>query len=81
MGLLYRLGNATIRVFGNDHLPPHFHVLSPDAEALIEIATLEVIAGTLPRGKVGRQIIEWAAAHKPEIIAEWNRINPRFPTA
>ncbi len=40
MGKLYQFGSVIVRVYANDHLPPHFHVLTPDAEALVEIATL-----------------------------------------
>ncbi|SFL86975.1 protein of unknown function [Methylorubrum salsuginis] len=69
-----------ITVYGNDHLPPHFHVLSPDAEALVEIATLAVLAGSLP-SRIAREALAWAAANIDRIRAEWNRINPRFPIA
>jgi hypothetical protein len=29
--------NITIRVYANDHLPPHFHIVAPDFEALVEM--------------------------------------------
>ncbi|MGY2051695.1 DUF4160 domain-containing protein [Methylobacterium sp. JK268] len=80
MGKLYQFGKAFIRVYPNDHLPPHFHVVSPDAEALIEIATLRILAGSLP-GRVAREALTWAAENRAVIAAEWNRINPRFPIA
>ena len=32
-----------------DHPPPHFHALYAEHEALIDIRTLEVIEGDLPR--------------------------------
>jgi hypothetical protein len=76
MAVLHAIGNAKLRVYANDHLPPHFHVVSPDVEALIEIATLQVMQGTLPRGKVGRAILAWAEDNVALIIAEWNRCNP-----
>lgn len=77
MGKLHTIGKTTIRVYANDHLPPHFHIVAPDFEALVEIATMAVLAGSLP--KAGRSALEWAADNKAAIIAEWNRINPRFP--
>jgi hypothetical protein len=80
MGKLYQFGKAVITVYGNDHLPPHFHVLTPDAEALVEVATLRVLAGSLP-GRVEREALAWARANLDTIRAEWNRINPRFPIA
>lgn len=57
--------------------PPHFHAIAPDFEALIEIATLSVRAGSLGRSR--RAVLDWAAENVAVIKAEWNRINPRFP--
>jgi hypothetical protein len=34
-------------VYANDHLPPHFHAITPDNEALIEVATLTILRGDL----------------------------------
>jgi hypothetical protein len=77
MGKLYQLGNIIITVYANDHLPPHFHAIAPDFEALIEIETLSVRAGSLGRSR--RVVLDWAAENVAVIKAEWNRINPRFP--
>ena len=80
MGKLYQFGSVIVRVYANDHLPPHFHVLTPDAEALVEIATLRILAGSLP-GKVEREALTWATENRASIAAEWNRTNARFPIA
>jgi hypothetical protein len=77
MGKLHQIGNIIITVYANDHLPPHFHAVAPDFEALIEIQTLAVRAGSLGRSR--RAVLDWAAANLAVIKAEWNRINPRFP--
>ena len=37
-----------IRMFFNDHPPPHFHARYGEFEATIEIATLTILEGTLP---------------------------------
>lgn len=75
MGKLHTVGKVSVRVYANDHLPPHFHIVGVDAEALIVIATLTVYAGTVP----SKAALDWAAANPDAIRAEWNRINPRFP--
>ena len=80
MGRLHWIGKLSIRVYANDHLPPHFHVVGPETEALIEISTLIILRGELP-ARARRQILAWATEHNAEIIAEWNRINTRFPIA
>lgn len=38
MPTLVAIGNIRIRMFADDHNPPHFHVLTPDHEALLRIA-------------------------------------------
>lgn len=77
MGKLHTVGKVSIRVYANDHLPPHFHLVGPDAEALIAIADLTVYAGTVP----SKASLAWAVANLDAIRAEWNRVNPRFPIA
>lgn len=80
MGRLVQIGNIVIRVYANDHLPPHFHIITPDADALVEIESLEIIKGKLP-SKVLKIALGWASENKTLIAAEWNRTNPRFPVA
>lgn len=78
MGRLVQIGNVIIRVYANDHLPPHFHVITPDADALVEIATLSILRGKLSR-KAEETAMGWARENQALIAAEWNRTNPRFP--
>ncbi|MBN9600820.1 MAG: DUF4160 domain-containing protein [Afipia sp.] len=78
MGKLHQIGNIIIRVYANDHLPAHFHVIAPDFQALIEIETLAVLAGKL-EGNARRSVMAWVTKNVDIIKAEWNRINPRFP--
>ncbi|GES41485.1 uncharacterized protein DUF4160 [Rhizobium sp. ERR 922] len=80
MGKLAQIGNIIIRIYANDHLPPHFHIFTPDGDALVEIATLEILRGKLA-SKAQDTALEWAAKNKATIAAEWNRTNPRFPIA
>jgi Domain of unknown function (DUF4160) len=77
VGKLHQIGKTIITVYANDHLPPHFHVVAPDFEALIEIETLAVMVGSLGRSR--RSVMAWVTANVVTIKAEWNRINPRFP--
>jgi hypothetical protein len=78
MGKVHTLGKTLITVYANDHLPPHFHIVHPDFEALIEIETFATYAGAL-KGSAGRAALNWCRSNVQEIKAEWNRVNPRFP--
>ena len=44
-----RFFGIVIRIFFNDHAPAHFHAVYGEHEALIEIETLAVFRGSLPR--------------------------------
>ena len=80
MGKLHQIGKLIIRVYANDHLPPHFHAIAPDFEALIEIETLTIMRGRLSP-QMQRAVMSWATRNRAAIAGEWNRINPRFPIA
>jgi hypothetical protein len=80
VGKLHQIGKIIIRVYANDHLPPHFHAIAPDFEALIEIETLKIMRGALSR-RAEKRVMAWAFEHRGEIVAEWNRVNTRFPIA
>ncbi|WP_413992955.1 DUF4160 domain-containing protein [Labrys okinawensis] len=77
MGKLYQIGNIIIRVYANDHLPPHFHIVAPDFQALVEIETKRMLKGSIKSSR--KEIEAWVSANIETIRAEWNRINPRFP--
>jgi len=59
-----------IQMFWREHAPPHFHALYAEHEALIDIRTLEVISGRLPKRALGLTI-EWAIEHREELMEDW----------
>jgi hypothetical protein len=59
-----------IQMFWADHAPPHFHALYAEHEALIDIRTLDVIRGRLPRRALAL-VLEWAAQHRDELMEDW----------
>lgn len=61
-----------IRMYWQDHNPPHFHALYGADEALINIETLEVYAGELPRRALAL-VLEWAALHRKELMEAWKQ--------
>jgi len=79
MAKVHTIGKTEIRVYANDHLPPHFHIVHPDFEVLIEIETFGIYAGSLGKGSAAKDAMEWATGNVATLKAEWNRINPRYP--
>ncbi|MCT9015719.1 DUF4160 domain-containing protein [Cupriavidus gilardii] len=59
-----------ISMYWRDHEPAHFHARYGDAEAIIRIDTLEVMAGSLPRRALAL-VLEWASAHRTELAEDW----------
>jgi hypothetical protein len=57
-------------MYYDDHLPPHFHAYYGDQSAKIDIETLAIIAGTLPR-RVRALVLEWATDHREELRDNW----------
>lgn len=60
-----------IQMYWQDHPPPHFHALYADHEAIIDIHTLDVIAGSLPRRALAL-VLEWAQEHRKELMEDWD---------
>jgi hypothetical protein len=59
-----------IQMFWKDHSPPHFHALYAEYEALIDIRTLEVIHGHLPKRALAL-VLEWTSEHRAELLEDW----------
>lgn len=59
-----------IRMFFNDHSPPHFHARYGEFEATIAIDTLEVMDGELPNRALNL-VREWAMIHREELREDW----------
>jgi len=59
-----------IRMFFNDRAPPHFHARYGEFEATIEIDTLAIIEGQLPRRALNL-VYEWARIQREELHENW----------
>ena len=67
-----RFFGIVIKMFFDDHNPPHFHAEYGDSAALIDIRNLSVFSGRLPPRAMGL-VIEWATLHRQELLADWER--------
>lgn len=78
-----RFFGIVIRMFFSDHDPPHFHAVYGEWEALVEIETLALYRGELPRRALA-MVVEWAALHRDELWRDWELAHvgrPVFPIA
>jgi len=60
-----------IRMFFNDHAPPHFHVQYNEFKAVVNIADLAVTEGKLPR-RAQELVLDWAELHRAELLENWD---------
>jgi hypothetical protein len=67
-----RFFGIVIKMFFDDHNPPHFHAEYSGDVALIEIRNLSVFSGHLPPRVLGF-VIEWATIHQQELLFDWER--------
>jgi hypothetical protein len=59
-------------MYFNDHEPAHFHAEYGGFEALVEIDTLGILRGGLPRRAMAL-VLEWAALHRHELRSDWEQ--------
>jgi hypothetical protein len=65
-----RFYGIAIKMFYNDHAPPHFHAEYGGNVMIVAIETLGVIAGRLPPRATG-MVLEWASVHQDELLKNW----------
>ena len=59
-----------IRMYFDEHAPPHFHAIYAEYEAAISIDSLEVVRGSMPRRALAL-VLEWASLHREELRENW----------
>jgi hypothetical protein len=67
-----------IRLFFNEHAPPHFHAQYGEFKATINIQTLELIEGRLPR-RAMELVLDWAELHQAELLEDWRLCQAHQP--
>ena len=63
-------------MYYNDHAPPHFHARYGEFEAVIAIATGDVVAGSLPRRAL-ELVREWRQLHREALEEDWRLARER----
>lgn len=53
-----------------DHEPMHVHLVGGDVNVKIDLASLRIVAGSMPMD-LKREVMAWLRAHKADLIEEW----------
>ena len=76
MPTLKRFGVVSIRMYADDHRPPHFHIVAPDFEVLVSLSDLTVIAGEARTNDLA-EALAWAKLHREALALKWIELNER----
>jgi len=71
---LSRFYGIVVRMFiepSGKHNEPHFHAYYQEHSAVVGIASVSMLAGSLPR-KQQRLVEAWAELHQEELLADWH---------
>ena len=75
MPVIIRLRHCVIAMYFFDHNPPHFHVVTPDGEAQMALASLEIMEGQVDR-RAEREARDWAEHNRDLLWLKWEEFNP-----
>jgi hypothetical protein len=76
MPILQRFGAVSVRMYADDHQPPHFHIVAPDFQVLVRISDLTVIAGEARPAQIA-EVLAWARARRESLALTWTELNER----
>ena len=65
-----RFFGIVIKMFFNEHAPPHFHAFYGEFKATFSISTGQMIEGEFPQ-KQSVYVTAWALLHEKELMANW----------
>ena len=60
-----------IKMYWDEHAPPHFHAIYGDHKATIDIRGLVINDGSLPR-RASQLVLDWAELHQQELLDDWD---------
>ncbi|HEX9670390.1 MAG TPA: DUF4160 domain-containing protein [Thermoanaerobaculia bacterium] len=67
-----------IAMYHSDHPPPHFHARYGGQRAVVAVESLTILRGHLSPRVLGL-VVEWAAAHKAELLEDWQLARDEQP--
>lgn len=70
MPVIARFYGIVIKMYFNDHLPPHLHAIYGEYNGIFDLNTMEMIEGDLP-GRAVKLVKEWEEKYNDELIKMW----------
>ena len=60
-----------IQMYWDEHAPPHFHAIYGEFKATVDIRSLSISEGNLPR-RASTLVLDWAELHQKELLDDWD---------
>lgn len=76
MPALCQIGDVSLRIYADDHSPPHFHIVARDFQVLVRISDLRVIAGRARPARIA-EALAWARSNRALLSRMWAELNER----
>jgi hypothetical protein len=73
-----RFFGVIIRMYYDEHNPPHFHAIYGKQEIQVTLDPIGILHGRLPN-RATSMGIEWAALHQRELLANWEQMRKDQP--
>jgi hypothetical protein len=71
-----RIDGIQIVLHFNDHGRPHFHAVTADDRVTIDIETLQLMKGSMPRARY-RLVKKWAQSRQALLLEAWKACRSR----
>jgi microcystin-dependent protein len=75
MPTVLRQDGFAVRIYTNDHLPMHVHILNADAEVLINITEVTIHENRRMQAKDVKRALDVVRNNREYLISEWRRIH------
>ena len=72
-----RFYGIIIKMFYNEHNPPHIHVEYQEYRAIITIKE-GIVEGIMPKIAL-KLVFEWMEIHKEELLMNWDSVEKKKP--
>jgi hypothetical protein len=73
---IIRFSRSLLRIYADDHRPPHFHIVGPDFAVLVDIVSLKIISGEAKVKDIS-EALAWARENKITLESFWRELNER----
>ena len=68
-----RFWGIVIRMYADEHAPPHFHAYYQSDSALFSISTGQIIEGNFPKNQ-SAFVTAWALKYQKELMSNWENL-------